>query len=496
MKPPTGAKRGKAKAPSAASLKQLTAANLERLGAARLAEILLDLTAGDAVAGRRLRLELAAAADPKSVAREVRKRLSTIARSRSFIEWNKTRNLAQDLEAQRSAIAEKVARIDPAEALDLMWRLLDLAEGVYERADDSNGLLGDVFAAACADLAPLAEAAKPEPGNLARQVFEALKGNEYGQYDGVIEALAPALGGEGLERLKALLQEWSAVPMTPPPEGQRQQVGWGSSGAIYADELAVRHRNFVVSSGLKTIADLTGDVDGFVAQYTPEQRSLPRVAAGIAARLLDAGRGGEALSALDAASHHPSHAMLEWVLVRLEVLEAMGRREDAQELRWQRFTETLDPHFLREYLGLLPDFEDDEAERRALDHAAAFPDAALALAFFTDWSHSAMAAELVRARGQEFDGRDYEVLVPAAEMLRQGNPWAATVLWRMMIADSLDNSRTTRYRYAAEHLKQCEEAAGRIDDMQGLPDHAAFVRQLRGAHGKKRSFWSKTGLPV
>jgi hypothetical protein len=41
------------------------------------------------------------------------------------------------------------------EALELMWRFMDLAEGVHERCDDSNGAIGDVFRDACRDLGPL-----------------------------------------------------------------------------------------------------------------------------------------------------------------------------------------------------------------------------------------------------------------------------------------------------------------------------------------------------
>ena len=61
----------------------LNTKNLEALGAARLAELLIEISTGDAAIKRRLRLELAGAQSPKEVAREVRKRLTSIARSRS-----------------------------------------------------------------------------------------------------------------------------------------------------------------------------------------------------------------------------------------------------------------------------------------------------------------------------------------------------------------------------------------------------------------------------
>jgi hypothetical protein len=122
---------------------------------------------------RWLRLEVTALERPDAIAAEVRKRLTQIARSRSFADWRKVRELASDLEAQRNAIADQVAVVDAAEALELMWRLMKLAAPVYERCDDSNGVVGDVFRAGCADPGPLAQAAKPDPVGLADRVFAA-----------------------------------------------------------------------------------------------------------------------------------------------------------------------------------------------------------------------------------------------------------------------------------------------------------------------------------
>ena len=65
----------------------LSAKNLEALGAERLAELLIEISTGNAAAMQRLRLELAGAQSPGEVAKEVRKQLTTIARSRSFVDW-------------------------------------------------------------------------------------------------------------------------------------------------------------------------------------------------------------------------------------------------------------------------------------------------------------------------------------------------------------------------------------------------------------------------
>jgi hypothetical protein len=123
----------------------LNSKNLQALGAERLAELLIEISSGNAAAKRRLRLELAGARSPGELAKEVRKRLTTIARSRSFVDWQGVRSLAGDLDTQRRAIVDKVAKTNPKDALDLLWRLMALASSVFERCDDSNGTVTPLF---------------------------------------------------------------------------------------------------------------------------------------------------------------------------------------------------------------------------------------------------------------------------------------------------------------------------------------------------------------
>ena len=110
------------------SKKTITADNLETLGAKRLATLLMEAAERDAGLKRRLRLELTASKEPESLAAEVRKRLSQISRARSYADWHQARELADDLDSQRQTIADQVAKIDAADALDLMWRFMELAE--------------------------------------------------------------------------------------------------------------------------------------------------------------------------------------------------------------------------------------------------------------------------------------------------------------------------------------------------------------------------------
>ena len=263
-----------------ASKSTLNAKNLETLGAERLAELLIEISTGSAVAKRRLRLELAGTQSPKEAGREVAKRLTSIARARSFVNWQNRKPLVTDLESQLRAIREQIAPADPAEALALAWRFMQVATPLFERCDDSSGIVIGVFHDACALLGEIALAAETPPEALADAAVEALRDNGYGQYDGLIAILTPALGAEGLSHLKQRIEMLAAAPVPVPPKGESEAVGYGSGGATYAHQMEELSRQSMVRMALKDTVDAMDDVDAFIAQYSPAtarcQRSLPR----------------------------------------------------------------------------------------------------------------------------------------------------------------------------------------------------------------------------
>lgn len=436
-----------------ASKSTLTAKNLETLGAERLAELLIEISTGSAVAKRRLRLELAGAQSPKEAGREVAKRLTSIARARSFVNWQNRKPLVTDLESQLLAIKAQIAPADPAEGLALAWRFMQIATPLFERCDDSSGIVIGVFHDACALLGEIALAAGTPPETLADAAVEALRDNGYGQYDGLIAILTPALGAEGLGHLKARIEALAAMRVPVPPKGEWEAVGYGSGGATYAHQMEERARQSLVRMALKDIADAMGDVDAFIAQYDPATRKVPKIAAEIAARLLAAGRAEDALGFIERAEVDKSRWVPhEWQDARIEVLEALDRKAEAQAFRWACFARDLSADYLRSFLKRLPDFEDVEAEDRAMAHAAAHPGLRPALGFFLDWPSPDRAARLLIERHSEIDGNHYEILTPAAEALSARYPLAATLALRAMIDFTLGAGKSSRYQHAARHL--------------------------------------------
>lgn len=456
----------------------LNAKNLEALGVERLAELLIEISTGSAANKRKLRLELAGSQGSAEAAREVRKRLSTIQRSRTFINWRKVKGVKADLETQRTSISQ-IATDDPEAAFDLIWQFLNLADSIFERSSDSNGTLIEIFHQACADAGVIAKAAKANEIYLAEQVLGALQNNGYGQYDRLIAHMAPALGDAGLGQLRVLVTSWLEEP----------------HGKFLDDEDGDgRHRDLTARIALQAIADAQGDVDAYIAQQPEETRKAPMVAADIATRLIGVGRAGEALLALDAVNKGArSELPFEWQQVRVEALEALDKKDEALAFRRASFEQSLSEDHLRAYLKRLPDFDDIEAEEKAFSYAQSFPDVHKTLAFFMSWPAHAEAAKLIEARFAEIDGDFYGLLTPISEELTAKYPLAATLLLRSMIDFSLDYGRSSRYRHAARHLNECSVLAKHIETFGAHVSHESYVMDLRKSHGRKSGFWGAVG---
>ena len=444
-----------------ASKLTLNAKNLEALGAARLAELLLELSNGDAAAKRQLRLALAAGSSVEEAAQEVRKRLASIARSGTYIDWRKRKTLVSDLQAQHRAITGPIAAADAAIALDLLWRYLDLADGLLARSSDSTGTLADLFGAAMADVVPLAAAAGADPLALADHLFELLAANDYGQFDGLLPAVAAALGEPGLARLEALILQQGLL------DGQRVML---------------------------QIAEARGDLDAYLARVPAQELQWPDGAAAVADRFLAAGRAEEALAILDqAAQAAKAWPAPQWTDSRIAVLDALGRSDEAQELRWQGFGRTLSIPYLRAYLKRLPAFEDVDAEERAFALVESHPSPIEVLSFLVAWPALPRAASYVIHHWDQdsWDGEDQAPLAAAAERLSGGYPLAATLLYRQLLVEALWLGGAKRYRQAVSHLGTCKDLAAAIADWQGLADHGAFVAGLKEAFSMN---WSVRAL--
>ena len=528
----------------------LNAKNLEALGTARLAELLLQHTEGNAAARRALRLALAEQRGPLEMAQEVRKRLAAVERSSSWLDHKRRDALLADLDRQRQAMVGPIATHDPDLAVELLWRFLDLASSLQDRCDCSDDAELPLFHQASADLGQVACRAKGSTEALAEQVAAALLENEGGEYNHLIEHLKEALKPEGLEQLRQIMES-----KRPPRRSDAKQAdaedanfdgeedededeadGDGSIGTAYfdgrdwlvdeddfgadfepdfdsdddeADDDEAEYeaddddpdldpnphdRGQTVRLAMLAIADALGDAEAYLAEYRdhePTALKRPLVAARVAQRLTAAGRAEEALALLDAAKPSADQTPLgpgPWIDARIAALDQLERGEEAQQLRWRFGLLRLSSQHLRDHLKRLPAFEDGEAQERALDLVLEHPYLGSALEFLHHWPDRRRCASLILARPAELDRTDEKVLGVVAEALEAEQPLAATLCLRALIEAIVEQARSNRYRHAVRHLASCRRLAGAIGVWGAIPDHNSYIRELLQAYGHRSGF--------
>ncbi|MEY4806357.1 MAG: hypothetical protein RLZZ206_746 [Cyanobacteriota bacterium] len=523
----------------------LNAKNLEALGTARLAALLLLHTEGNAAARRALRLALAEQRGPLEMAQEVRKRLAAVERSSSWLDQKRRDALLADLDRQRQAIAGPIAAHDPDLAVELLWRFLDLASSLQVRCDCSDDAELPLFHQASADLGQVACRAKGSTVALAEQVATALLENEGGEVDHLIEHLKEALKPEGLEQLRQLMEanrppRRSDVKQADGEaasfDGEADEAAEDGNGYIYAptfnsdyepgddedfdvdfesdcdDESESGYeeddedydldpdphdRGQTVRLAMLAIADALGDAEAYLAEYRdhePTALKRPLVAARVAQRLTAAGRAEEALALLDAAQplpHQTPPGPGPWIDASIGALEQLERGAEAQQLRWKFALLRLSSQHLCDYLKRLPAFEDGEAQERALDLVLQHPYLGPALEFLHQWPDRRRTARLILARPDELVRADEKVLGVVAEALAAEQPLAATLCLRALIETILEQARSNRYRHAVRHLASCRRLAGAIEAWGAIPDHNSYINELLYAYGHRVGFMNQ-----
>jgi hypothetical protein len=448
-------------APARTGDEELTAEEVERLGARRLAEIVVKHCYRDEGLLQKVRIALAASAPGDALVNTLAGEIDAVRVDRRFYGYRESSTLAHELDRIREGITAELLLVHPRAAAELLGRLIRLDANVFERSDDSDGVIGDAVAEAVADCGRAwATVAERDPKMLAAEVLDLFTTDDYGARSKVIIAFAAALGPVGLDELERLAHE---------------RLGHRPAGE---HELAI---------ALENIADARGDVDGYIAARRLAGTEATAVKE-IIDRLVAAGRLEEALHWAE----RPDAPALEGNIARLKVdiLDRLGRTEDAQTVRWSIFATSLSSDILAEYLGRLPETATGEARQMAIAVARGHPDVHRALPLLADLAPD-IAVELVHRRLPEIRGDAYYVLRPVAERLAETDPLAAILLYREMADAVLRHRQSLQYDYAVQDLIAAERLVPNVEDWLGHLSQEAYRRRVATEHRQKRAFWQK-----
>ena len=239
------------------STTSVTQTNLERLGAERLAALLMDQGRRDRAFRERLALAIAAEAGAEELAEQIERRLITLSHlsRRSRLGEAREREVVGEIQALRDVIVDDVAPSLPGRAIDLLRRFIAMAPTVLDLASGSEGLSA-IFDRAEDDLSRLwADHAARDIGEVVEWVIRRIEQEHERAIN--IRPYERALGESGLRMLADRIgAAFSALP--------REAVGrrWAHTMGRHYDS---RVRAMVLRQILRQIADALGDVDALIA---------------------------------------------------------------------------------------------------------------------------------------------------------------------------------------------------------------------------------------
>jgi hypothetical protein len=438
----------------------LTATNHEKL-----VDILLSLHTSNHDIQKQLDIIFAGLdEDPKKIVSMINKEISSLKRSTKFVDYYESDSLAHRLDNLRLRISNDLTTKSAKIAFETMLDFLDLHKNTLARVDDSNGTVSGVFVTACEDLGNIAQQTDHlNDQEIVEIVFSRFMNNDYGIYDDIIHHLKGILKDNGLNLLQARLEQTS------------------------------NEKNISkIKIGLKSIADCANDVEAFIRACLFKNGVRAHEHIEIARRLIKHWRAQEALKWLDSMgipSHH--HWQEDRTELKIQALELEGNYEQAQKERLSWFADTLNPKLYGDILkAAKPDFK-ETFKSDSINKALQFLQPHIALNFLVQIQEFDYVARFVHLRGNEFSGREYYTLRPAADLLQAIDPIAATLLYRKMIEAILEETKSKYYNYAAKDLVTCKVLDTKITDWQGLQRHDEYFKELEIKHKRKISFWSE-----
>ncbi|MDP3935579.1 MAG: hypothetical protein Q8Q56_01095 [Alphaproteobacteria bacterium] len=399
--------------------------------------------------------------DPKKIVLLIKKEIASLKRSKRYIDYYESSALADHLNQLRLRIIEDVLAKSPKHAWELMLEFLDLHEKTFDRVDDSNGSVGDVFRDACENLGNISNQTNYPINEIVQIVFERFMKNDYGIYDDIILHFKNTLGVDGLQQLYTQLH--SAHTTT---------------------------NSRKISSGLKSIADCRNNVDEYIRACSLNGAPIAYDHLDIAKRLMDHWRAEEVLQWLERMDIPSNHGWESQRLkLKIQALELNGEYALAQEERIAWFDKSLSPELYGEILKHSKESIKESFKVDAVLKALKFNEPHAALNFLIKAQEFEAAGKLIRQRLKEFHGREYSVLRGAAEILESSDPLAATLLYRRMMEAILEEAKYKYYNYAAKDYVRCGLLNTNIVEWEAFQSHNEYSSDLKEKHKRTSGFW-------
>lgn len=454
--------------------RELWTKKLEKISQEKLFDCILSYAEEDKQFKKKLDL-LLVSLDPKKLAKKLKTEVTALKRAKKFLDWREASLFAQQIDSLLETIEKDLLEAAPQEAADLLQALIETDHYTFERADDSNGDIGDSYRAMVILWGKAWSLVnQPDSIQLAETVFNVYLVNDYGVRDEVLSGFKTVFSPEAVNHLEKLVKS-------------------------RLEKKNTRIHTFYLTNALEEIADLRDDVDSYIDLVRQDKAELhPNDVLEIAKRLIKAWRSKEAIDYLKSCNH-PSHYQSHINELLIEAYELEGLTQEAQAVRWQNFERLVNASSFQKYIKHCSASQVIDAKKKAIEYAKT-QSLKLTFNFLMEMGEVALVATWVRENINDLENVHYSSLRTLSNQLaQQGYPLEGVICRRTLVDGVLVKAQSKYYKYAVNDLKQAMKFAEDIQEWGNIPSQADYHEKLKEAHKRKVSLWQlvqEAGLKI
>ena len=403
----------------------------------------------------------------KESVKRFRAKLAGLRRMRRFVDWRESGSFARKLEDSLQELKADVA--DPRKGVELVAAFFKTDAAIFNNCDDSNGTIGDVFRFDARELFIAYARRCTDEEWLGNLVFELCSEDDYGIREVLIASASEYLSENDMRKM--IFRLWS--------DANKE-----------TDDYARRpHLHFVES-----LARQLKDAPLFEKARRQSQPELSCAACEDIARVYcESGNPAEALSWLERIPDDEDFRADDRDRLLFEISGELGDDERRIKTGWRIFRRNRS----RDTLNILLSAVGEERKEEVIEDEAAAIMQGQRLSY-TDARFLMEAGRLEEAESylvehrEQLNGDVYQILLPLAKrMEKQGRVLAATLLFRALLDSIFKRALSKYYSYGVRYLRKLDELAGNVQNWGEVPAHAAYLEEIRQAHHRKYSFWTR-----
>lgn len=445
---------------------------LEQLPEDKLRALVQSLHGLDQYVDKRIETELLSY-DGVAMAAYLKEQVQLLDDSNRTVEWERSGTFGRKLDELVADIEGLVAEC-PREAFELVDMFMDTHEKVYKRCEDSDSGIGGTYSSAMRLWLTAAQAwrqsAQPCQVVWHEEILKRQLNNSGAVWNHLVFNSRELLGAKDLKQLAA---------------GFKQEIERLNTAG---DESEFDYRRASAETGLRSVAEVLGDVSLFECSFLSGGKPLDEMQKEQIAQFCLAQNDGE--------------AALRWVTdqwqwcedQRLRLLDqtygVLGQFSNLLTLRRETYKADPSQYRLADLLEVAPKKEHQRINAQAMEKAAESENITVAVNTLFSLQSPIAASEYVLNHSDRLSETSAHSLADWGTSFEEsGQNRAAVLCYRRLLLDILDAANTKVYPQAAHCYKALDRLAEAVDGTKAFTSAEDFEAELHSKHGRKRSFW-------